>query len=134
MTIPTIFREPLLEECGGKLTITLHLHVDCLVVYKRQNWEKIEEKFNKKRDASIQFSDISRRFIGNGEDIQVDKTGRILIPRDLRDKAFLKKKVTVIGLGTLLEIWDTNLLEKASKVKLDTKDPEVVRITKLLKL
>ena len=134
ITIPMIFRDPLLEECDGELTITRHLHADCLVAYKRPDWGDVESELDELKNGSIQFSKIDRRIRGNAEDIQIDKAGRVLIPKDLRKRAFIDKKVTVIGLGTLLEIWDRDLLEEASVVELDPTDPETIRLTNLLKL
>ena len=134
VTIPTIFRDPILSECNGELTITRHLHAPCLVAYMRPEWKKIESELADLRDGSVQYATIARRILGFAEDIQVDANGRILIPRGLRTRAVINKNVTVVGLSTLLEIWNTELFEEASVVDLDTTDPETIRITKLLRL
>jgi MraZ protein len=44
--------------------------------------------------------------------VQLDGQGRLVVPRRLRDKARLDKDVVVMGVGTRLEIWARDALER----------------------
>jgi len=44
--------------------------------------------------------------IGHATDLELDNSGRILLPQALRDYAGLQKHVALIGQGKKLELWD----------------------------
>lgn len=44
--------------------------------------------------------------------VNMDKTGRIIIPQKLKEYAGIKKEVTFIGRKYRIELWDKNTLEK----------------------
>lgn len=48
---------------------------------------------------------LRRLLFSNGERVDVDKAGRILIPQFLRQAADLDGEATVVGVGDYFEIW-----------------------------
>src|SRR5690606_3258179 len=86
MTIPHAFRDVLLREHEGKVTLTRHPKEDCLVLYPRNNWLPIRERINALPAAHALFK---RRMIGAAEDIDLDEGGRMLVSQSLRDFAGL---------------------------------------------
>lgn len=48
---------------------------------------------------------LRRLFYSNGERVDVDKAGRILIPQFLRNTAGLNGEAVVVGVGDYFEIW-----------------------------
>ena len=46
--------------------------------------------------------------IGHANDLELDGSGRILLPQELRLYAELEKHVCLIGQGKKLEIWSQN--------------------------
>ena len=48
---------------------------------------------------------LSRFVVGQAKDLQVDGSGRILIPTELRGYAELEKKLVLVGRTQRLEIW-----------------------------
>jgi MraZ protein len=48
---------------------------------------------------------LSRFVVGQAKDIQLDSSGRILIPAELREYACLDKKIILVGRTQRLEIW-----------------------------
>ena len=46
--------------------------------------------------------------IGHANDLELDGSGRILLPQELRLYADLEKHVCLIGQGKKLEIWSQN--------------------------
>jgi MraZ protein len=45
----------------------------------------------------------------------LDKLGRVLIPDYLKEYASLNKNVTLLGLSTKIEIWDTDKWQEHKK-------------------
>jgi MraZ protein len=49
---------------------------------------------------------IHRRIIAPAQEVDIDRTGRIVIPPTLREYAGLAKDCIVLGMLTHLEVWD----------------------------
>ena len=64
-------------------------------------------RFNKKN------IDFIRRFTAGVRQIDIDISGRILIPKDLINHAKISKNIVVSSAVNILEIWDKTLYEEA---------------------
>jgi MraZ protein len=104
LAIPTKYRDLLMQRCGGHLVVTLDPS-NCLLLYPFPDWEPIEQKLN----ALPSFNPVNRMMqrilVGSASDVEMDGTGRILLPALLRDRARLEKDVVLVGQGNKFEIW-----------------------------
>ena len=81
---------------------------NCIFVFSRAEWPKVEDKFRSLALLKKQARMLSRFFFsGTAEEIP-DKQGRVMIPAGLRDHAGLEKEIVVIGVANRLEIWSQN--------------------------
>ena len=64
-------------------------------------------RFNKKNN------DFIRRFTAGVKPVEIDASGRLLIPKDLIKYADVKKEVVISSAVTILEIWNKDHYEKA---------------------
>lgn len=100
--MPTRYRDALMTEASGLLTITKHPD-GCLWVFPRPVWEQ----FRTVIVAMPQSEQWTRRFfLGNAMDVEIDATGRVLVAPELRQSAGLDKDVWLMGMGKYLELWD----------------------------
>lgn len=103
MIVPAKFRDELTEH----FVITRGLD-KCLFGYPLDEWKRIEEKLKTlpitKRDARK----FMRLFFSGAVEVEIDKQGRINIPKNLMEYAGLSKECTVIGVSSRIEIWDRN--------------------------
>ena len=93
MAIPTRYRALLENICSNDLVITIDMKSTCLTLSPLPEWKKFEEKV-----AALPAMDelgemLSRFVVGQAKDLQVDASGRILIPTELRGYAELEKKL-----------------------------------------
>lgn len=104
MIMPAKFREELTEH----FVITRGLD-KCLFGYTLTEWAAIEEKLKAlpltRRDARK----FMRMFFSGAVEVEMDKQGRINIPKHLMEYAGLSKEATVIGVSSRIEIWDRKL-------------------------
>lgn len=92
------------EELGEHAILTRGLD-GCLFLYSVEEWEKLEQTI---RALPITKSRKMQRYlISSAADVDVDKQGRIVVPPVLRERAGLTKDVTIIGVLSRAEIWDT---------------------------
>ncbi len=99
MFIPAKFR----DELGDRFVVTKGLD-NCLFVYPLENWQVLEEKI---RALPLAKANLQRFFLSSAAECELDGQGRINIPQSLRDHAMIEREVTVIGVSTRAEIWDT---------------------------
>lgn len=85
----------------------------CLELYPMQEWNKLMASVNKLNRFKKKNNDFIRRFTAGVKIIELDATGRLLIPKDLHSFAGISKEVVVASAGAIMEIWDKNNYEKA---------------------
>jgi MraZ protein len=101
MSVPVKFRASLAE--GAVVTRGLDRS---LFLYPKSEWQTLAEKL-----ASLPFGQadtraFARLMLAGAMEVEVDKSGRVLLPEYLREYAALDKSVVVAGLYNRLEIWD----------------------------
>ena len=106
MALPTRYREELHERCGSSMVVTVNNTSDhCLWMYPLDEWEQVERKINNLSSFNPQHVRLKRFFVGYAADVDMDKTGRVLLPPSLREFARIEKEVVFIGQGNKFEIW-----------------------------
>lgn len=105
MAIPTRYRALLAEVCANELVITIDMKSPCLTLSPLPEWKKFEEKVSALPAMDELGEMLSRFVVGQAKDLQVDSSGRILIPPELRGYANLDKKLVLVGRTQRLEIW-----------------------------
>jgi MraZ protein len=105
MVMPTRYRERLQERCGGKVVVTVDKD-QCLLIYPFPDWEEIERKLMRLPTMNSQARQLQRLMVGNATELELDGHGRILLPANLREFAFLTRDAMLIGQGVRFELWD----------------------------
>ena len=101
LAIPSKFRKTL----GKRAVITRGLD-NCLVIYPFEVWNTMASKLENLPGGQVNARGFTRIMLSGATDVELDKLGRILVPDHLKDYAFLKKNVAIIGLSNRIEIWD----------------------------
>lgn len=102
MTVPARFRDTLTALCAGQVTITKH-PTGCLQLLPRPTWLEFRTKL---LGLPMEADGWRRIYIGSAMDVEIDSGSRVLLSPELRAWAGLDKEVTLMGLGSRLEIWD----------------------------
>jgi MraZ protein len=85
----------------------------CLELYPMEEWEQLMLKVNKLNRFSRKNNDFVRRFTAGVKVIELDTSGRLLIPKDLIGFAGIQKELVLSSAINIVEIWDKNKYEKA---------------------
>lgn len=106
LAIPARYREILQQSFGNRVIVTLE-SPQCLLLYPEANWVNIREKIQNLPTGSHPLvKSYQRLVLGYAEALEIDKSGRILIPSILKNLAELDKDTVLVGLGNRFEIWD----------------------------
>ncbi|CAM1351064.1 division/cell wall cluster transcriptional repressor MraZ [Tenacibaculum crassostreae] len=84
----------------------------CLELYPMQEWNLVMAKINKLNRFVKKNNDFIRRFTAGVKMVEMDASGRILIPKDLCQFAGIDKQVVLSSAVNIIEIWDKDKYEK----------------------
>lgn len=104
--MPTRYRERIFERSNGRLIATVDRSDPCLLIYPLPEWEEIEMKLKRLPTLHPMSRRLQRLMIGHATDVELDGSGRILVPPSLREYAKLSKTAMLIGQGNRFELWD----------------------------
>ena len=85
----------------------------CLEMYPMSEWESLMQKVNKLNRFKKKNNDFIRRFTAGVKVVELDASGRLLIPKDLIAFADISKELVVSSAVNIVEIWDKGKYEKA---------------------
>ncbi len=109
VAMPTRYRQRLSDTCDGQMVITVDNSDRCLLLYPLQEWEVVERKLQKLPSFNRQARRLQRMLIGHATEVEMDGTGRLLVPPPLREFADLEKRVVLIGQSNKFELWSEEL-------------------------
>tara|TARA_B100000497_G_scaffold55866_1_gene63885 strand:- start:594 stop:1061 length:468 start_codon:yes stop_codon:yes gene_type:complete len=84
----------------------------CLELYPMQEWNEVMLKVNSLNRFVKKNNDFIRRFTAGVRVIELDASGRLLIPKDLCQFAGIKKQTVLSSAINIIEIWDKDNYEK----------------------
>jgi MraZ protein len=109
LSVPARYRERIVERSNGRLIATVDRSDRCLLIYPLPEWEEIELKLRRLPTLNPIARRLQRLMIGHATDLDLDNSGRILIPPSLREYAGLTRSAMLIGQGNRFELWDETL-------------------------
>jgi len=113
LMLPAVLKKQLAPVMQSGFVLKRAVFQPCLELYPMPEWEKLMQKvnklnrFNKKNDAFI------RRFTAGVKVVEVDATGRLLIPKNLLSFSGITKQTVLASAVNIVEIWDKDKYEKA---------------------
>ena len=84
----------------------------CLELYPTQEWNEVMLKMNTLNRFVKKNNDFIRRFTAGVRMIELDASGRLLIPKDLCQFAGIKKQIVLSSAINIIEIWDKDQYEQ----------------------
>tara|TARA_B100000963_G_scaffold105894_1_gene91899 strand:- start:13778 stop:14245 length:468 start_codon:yes stop_codon:yes gene_type:complete len=111
--LPAALKKQLSSYLNKSFVIKRAVFNNCLELYPLDQWGGLMEKVNKLNRFNKKNNDFIRRFTAGVKLIEIDATGRLLIPKDLTNHAKISREVVVSSVVNILEIWDKDLYEKA---------------------
>ena len=111
--LPMSLKKQLSDKLKNGFVIKRAVFNQCLELYPIKEWDELMNKINNLNRFNKKNIDFIRRFTAGVRQIEIDISGRILIPRDLINHAKISKEVVVSSGVNILEIWDKSSYENA---------------------
>lgn len=99
------------SELGERFILTRGID-KCLYIYPLGEWKIMEEKMKKLPLTNKKARQFSRFFLSGAQEIELDKMGRMNIPKHLTEYAELLKECLIVGVSERLEVWNTQKFEE----------------------
>ncbi len=106
LAMPSRYRQELDERCEGQMVITIDLHEPCLCLYPLHEWARVETQISRMSSMMPEARRMQRLLVGNAIDVELDGSGRFLVPPQLRARVGLDKHVALVGMLHKFQIWD----------------------------
>ena len=88
---------------------------NCLELYPITEWNELIENVNSLNRFKKKNNDFIRRFTAGVRLVELDSSGRFLIPKDLIDFADISKDIVISSSVNIIEIWDKSSYENVLK-------------------
>lgn len=111
--VPAVFRKILQSSAQNALILRKDIFQECLVLYPLAVWDaelgKLRLKLNRWDKHQQQ---VFRQFVVDAERLDIDASGRILIPKKYMQMIDVSSEVLFLGTGDTIELWKQEALSK----------------------
>ena len=111
--IPVALKNQMAPIMNQSFVIKRSVFQPCLELYPMEEWNLLMEKMNKKNRFKKKNNDFIRLFTAGVKKVELDASGRLLLPKDLLAFSKIKKEVVLSSAVAIIEIWDKDLYENA---------------------
>ena len=110
---PVAFKGQLEKSLEKGFVIKRSIFRKCLELYPMEEWDLESKRINSLNRFRKKNVDFIRKFMAGVKNVDLDSTGRLLIPKDLITYANVKKEIVLASVVNKIEIWDKSEYEKA---------------------
>ena len=104
LIVPAKFRQALKDHSVKSLFLTRGLD-GCLFLFPELEWRLAESRFKQIPFTKGEGRKFNRLFFSGAAEVMVDRLGRLLIPRGLKEFAQIKQDVVIVGVSSRMEVW-----------------------------
>ena len=112
LLIPIALKKQISDSISQGFVLKRAVFQQCLELYPLQQWKDLISKVNKLNRFKKKNNDFIRRFTAGLKFIELDNTGRLLIPKELTEFANIKREIVLSSSVNIIEIWDKSKYEK----------------------
>ncbi len=103
---PSLLRKQLSEILAEGFVARRSVHRNCIEMFPKRVWEEEMKEINRLNRYIQENDDFVRALRAGHREIEMDSTGRTLIPKDLASFAGLKKDIVCATSIDRIELWD----------------------------
>ena len=111
LMLPKPFKRQLTSFLNESFIIKRSVFHNCLELFPMEEWNKVVLDINKLNRFVKKNNDFIRMFTAGVKVIDLDVTGRLLLPKDLQKYASIQKQIVLSSSANMIEIWDKNSYE-----------------------
>jgi len=113
LMLPAVLKKQLSSMLSEGFVLKRSVFQPCLELYPMYEWNAVMGKVSKLNRFVKKNNDFIRRFTAGVKIVEMDASGRILIPRDLHSFAGIDNEIVLSTSVNIIEIWDKDQYERA---------------------
>lgn len=111
--MPSALKKQLAPTMQNGFVLKRAVFQPCLELYPMEEWETLMQRVNKLNRFNKKHNDFIRRFTAGVKFIELDASGRLLVPKDLIGFAGISKNIVMSTSISIVEIWDKENYEQS---------------------
>jgi MraZ protein len=108
---PAALKKQLSKIIDDSFVIKRSVFNQCLEIHPMKEWNKVIGQVNQLNRFVKKNNDFIRSYMAGLKVVEVDSSGRFLIPKDLLAFSGLEKEIVLSSSVNMIEIWDKNRYE-----------------------
>jgi MraZ protein len=105
--LPSVFKKALQADLEKPFILKRSVFGTCLELHTMSGWNKEMKQVNKLNRFVKKNMQFIRAFTAGLKQIEIDSTGRLLLPKDLLQFAAISKDIVMLATSkNIIEIWD----------------------------
>ena len=110
---PSALKKQLQKVIGDGFVVKRSVFNQCLEIHPMNDWNGVVGQVNKLNRFVKKNNDFIRSYMAGLKMVEVDGSGRFLIPKDLISFAGLQKEIVLSSSVNMIEIWDKERYESS---------------------
>ena len=110
--LPTALKKQLMSELQNGFVLKRGMFEKCIELYPMTEWDAKMTLVNKLNRFVRKNVEFIRLFTAGVKIVELDATGRLLIPKDLVGFSSISNSIVLASAGTYVEIWDKAAYEQ----------------------
>ncbi|MCI1751371.1 MAG: division/cell wall cluster transcriptional repressor MraZ [Flavobacteriales bacterium] len=119
LVLPSGLKKQLADQLSQGFVINRDVFKPCLVLYPQSVWDSTNRMLSRLNRFVEKNMDFIRRFTAGATHLELDSSGRLLLPKALMDEPKLGKELKLVGLGDRVEVWSKAGYAQMRKQKVD---------------
>ena len=111
LMLPTALKKQLATELESGFVLKRSMFEKCIEIYPMTEWNDKMSKVNRLNRFVRKNVEFIRLFTAGVKIVELDVTGRLLIPKDLMGFGSIDNDIVLASAGTYVEIWDKDAYE-----------------------
>lgn len=104
--VPKRFQQALGRDAEGNMVAFLTLGLDgCLFLFSEDGFQRALARMDTQAFTGAKQRKMQRLFFANTHRVQLDASGRLLVPEKLRQQVGFEKEVAMVGVIERAELW-----------------------------
>ena len=111
--LPTALKKQLQKIINDGFIIKRSVFNQCLEIHPMSEWNLVVSQVNQLNRFVKKNNDFIRSYMSVLKLVDIDKSGRLLIPKDLFVYAEIDKEIVLSSSVNMIELWDKKKYEKS---------------------
>lgn len=122
ISVPALYRTVLSRIGAEEIVLRHSRHLPCIEVWARPDYmAEVEARVAGLSKLSAEYQAIMRKLVGRIHILRPDTEGRVVMPKELAERAKLDGDIQFAGRGAYFEIWSASAYA-AEEARLDAED------------